>query len=445
VPPPLDPDPVSPGDPSAEPAVPPPLPPNPLGSPAFTGNRVPHFAIPVRSRVTSNAWLRRRDSEASTRRVTSLLLALLCTLVAWAIYRVGLNGFYVTEGKVSLARLLPYATGPLEVYVVPDLPIEVSATMSLQSEKLIKSFANDPLRASFGPMVRPDPATGAPLAAVFPEELGVVLCAQMPPAVYGVVASPWYDLNIFSLPVAPEFRRPEKPYTLYFIGPQMYTHYRNEVASIKLPNYASTLENLRTSVAADLAQLGAQSQGSTPNQTMSVFDRLDAAWLLEFQDFLKKLPADPKPILDGSDPNFGALPARVPTQEPINFDALLAGLAIAHITLPPDGEMHVPGRGTAVVRVPLAGGYAVYVPLPSDKEDVHVENLTTNLNADYRFLAHRIVPGQLYFAAAYMRNALRSDLDLVRDWFSSKIEEPTEEAPPAAPAAAPAANSTAGA
>lgn len=305
------------------------------------------------------------------------LLLIASALAILFLYRVGADGLYQSSGTVDLGPLGQLTAGPVEVYIVPHLTDDLRSRMTIQfgaSLNAIAPFLGVTTQSEKLPSTWPT------------TPLGSALLVRMPNALYGITNSDRSQFLIQPLPIDSRYRQPGSPAHLYLMEPLAYSRYRDALTFLTPDAYSQTIASLRDQATRDLDLLDGQTHSCPPNSDTDFLTLLDYAWIGKFLAFLNELPHSPETLLAAARSHaVSSSPAAI-TYEASNFDSQLADLAIGWATLPPRAAnstvatFTVQGRGTPIIRIPVAGGNVLYLIIPDYDEG---GGITTTLTGSH--------------------------------------------------------------
>jgi len=315
-----------------------------------------------------------------------LLLLVVSAVAILFLYRVGSDGLYQSSGAADLGSLVGVPTGPVEVYLVPDLPEDLRTRMNDQFAIYLSAIAPVSL-----------PASSSSLATASPTPLGTLLLSHLPNALYGVTDRARTQFLIKSLPVDSIYRQPGAPGRLYFMEPLGYSRYRNAIAYLDPGSYPQKLAILRAEASIDLLLLNQQLAKAPPNSDTYFLTLLDYTWLGKFLALLNKLPSDsPQVLLADAPPPSSSASASAFAFEPANFDLELARAAVGLATLTQGngtaGTFTTQGRGTPVLRIPVAGGNAIYFASSTPIGGVTASLIDSRFHFDLPYTLQHLFP-----------------------------------------------------
>jgi len=334
------------------------------------------------------AYRPRRKSLGFFGGIFYLLLLAVSAIAILFFYRVGADGLYQSTGAADLGSLVGVPTGPVEVYLVPDLPADLRTRMNDQFAIYLSAIAPVSL-----------PASSNSLATASPTQLGAILLAHLPAALYGVTDRTRSQFLIKPLPVDALYRQPGSPAHLYFMEPLGFSRYRNAIAYLDPNAYPQKLAILRAQAAIDLLLLNQQLAKAPPNSDTYFLTLLDYAWIGKFLAFLNKLPSDsPQGMLADFPRSSPSSSAAACAFEPANFDLELANAAVGLTTLSQGngtaGTCTCQGRGTPVLRIPVAGGNAIYFASPTPIGGVTATLIDSHFHFDLPYTLKHLFPTQ---------------------------------------------------
>jgi hypothetical protein len=357
------------------------LPPDP-----FRPNKPP--APPILDYQNLPTFRPRRKSLGPLGGIFYCLLLIVSAVAILFLYRVGADGLYQSTGAANLGPLAGVATGPVEVYLVPDLSDDLRTRMNDQFAIYVSAIVPIPL-----------PASSTSLATASPTQLGALLLAHLPNALYGVTDRAHSQLLIKILPVDSIYRQPGSPALLYFMEPLGFSRYRNAIAYLDPDSYPQKLAILRAEASIDLLLLNQQLAKAPPNSDAYFLALLDYNWLGKFLAFLNKLPNDSAlgMLADSPQPSPSAGAAAL-AFEPANFDLELARAAVGLATLAQGngtaGTFTTQGRGTPVLRIPVAGGNTIYFASPTPIGGVTATVIDSRFHFDLPYTLLHLFPSQ---------------------------------------------------